>query len=153
MKYSKNIIMSLAILFPFITLRIVLNIFTDDVCISIMAVINSIALAFVFVSIFVKTHTMMQETQNEISKGKISTISDNSEMKCFRRTVYIFSAIMIILIPIYVWCFRSNIINDILTIIALVFSIQDNSYANILFRLYYKSYYGNSVQNYLNNIT
>ncbi len=52
---------------------------------------------------------------------------------------------------IYLIYFRSSLCNDIFSILALVLSINDDAFINKLFEYNYKSYYGNEMDEYLNN--
>ncbi len=72
-------------------------------------------------------------------------------MKKFKSKFRIYTIIIMILMLIYLIYFRSSLCNDIFSILALVLSINDDAFINKLFEYNYKSYYGNEMDEYLNN--
>lgn len=71
-------------------------------------------------------------------------------MKKFKIISVAFSSILVVLISIYLIFFECNLMNDIFTSISLVLSINDEAFANKLFEINYKSYYGNELNKYVN---
>lgn len=141
---SKSIYISLIILIPTIIGRILIDKLNDNEILIIMSIINSIALAIVLIIIPYKTYKKMEATQIKLEEKNKDGIYVNSDMKSFKLRIFIFVIIIIFLIIIYLFCLKSNLFNDIFTIISLVLSINDDAFANKIFEFKYKSYYGST---------
>ena len=141
MMYYKNILYSLIILFVCIVLRVKLIHYPQAISLYIMSAINAIAMAVVLVSIVYKTYKLI----------KIKQIWNEA----WRKYLIISSLFLIAITSLYVCLWRNSVINDILTIIALILSIQDEAYSNLLFHFYsifYKKNQNRKIDNFLNSI-
>ncbi|ACA45956.1 resolvase [Clostridium botulinum] len=148
---SKNIYISIIIFISIVIARILVNELQDKYILIIMSSINVIALAVVLIIIPYNTYRKMENTQIELGKQYNDEVPINSHMKKFKSKFRIYTIIIMILMLIYLIYFRSSLCNDIFSILALVLSINDDAFINKLFEYNYKSYYGNEMDEYLNN--
>ncbi|MBU3216678.1 resolvase [Clostridium estertheticum] len=138
MKDDNEIFISIVIFVCLVAVRISITKLTDEINCMIMSAINAIALYIVIISIFQKAYAKMEKVHKSIGKDYETHISVNIYMKRYLLRTKIVTLFLTLLVIVYIVYFKNNIINDILTIAALILSIEDDIFVNKLYKWNYR---------------
>lgn len=137
---DKRFIISCSFVIAFIILRLFLLINADDaVTLRIMSAINSIAFSYVIYDIYEKSYLQMKKMEENIKKRVTGYDKHiNISVKKFNNKKGYLITIIFVFILLYTLIGGCNAFNDILTIIALLFSIEDDVIAKKIYHHFYK---------------
>ncbi|MEJ8553613.1 hypothetical protein [Tepidibacter sp. Z1-5] len=135
MENKKRVCLAMLIMVALIIIRIYLEFITKntDITNKVLSSINVIALVFVIINIYIKAYKKMEKVHNKIGKQRNGHhIKANKHMIKFKKRFNIVIVILIFIGAIYIIFIGNTFMNDILTTIALVLSIEDEGFVYIL---------------------
>ena len=129
---NRRILMCFLIVVALTIIRLSLWDSNEITSLRLMSAINSIAFDYILYTIYLRAYDEMLKLHNHVMEGNQNSSPTNRRMIDFKKKIKFLFTVLIITTTIYIAWGGHPIINDILTVLALILSIEDNAFSKAL---------------------